>query len=495
MMDPSCATPPKWVACYYVDSTQWSNCGTASLGLQVRFPRGKTFQGQPSDDKIDESMTTTPPLHCSTDPLSLHSTQPPQDLKHVRKYWFCRSVVSFAETQSSFPSIWGEEPPVTRFGLLRSKKKMYISASPTPVAPTCQRHMRLPGKPLQWCISSNMQEGKIWADRQLYRGAVPASGWEGRHTNQAPSQPSLSVGINHWMNTASTVTRKKNTSDKSYQTERCINGGLRIMAVVGSCDNSHWERGKKNWLVDLQSMQSSVGQARSLLSPAFGSKEAAPVLWVFFSKTSQALLLNSPCQAGSQGRTQTHYHRDLWESRLHAIHQWPLSRATSQTDKQKRLDRRKKKQNRPTRKVPKKWNDLRPNAAEKLLNQNHSWRRKQDRMDWKTRNLNLAIKVTDLWRRTLWHGTRWHTPLKHMEGNGEQVKTISNQGRHKHKWHMRKDKWTETIGQSVSYFHNKTGNDRTRKNLTMVWQRSSYPQKIIMFIGSTWLGFTLTQTL
>ena len=48
-----------------------------------------------------------------------------------------------------------------------------------------------------------------------------------------------------------------------------------------------------------------------------------------------------------------------------------------------------------------------------------------------------------------------------MEGSGEQVETIGNQGRQSDWRHMRKSKRAETRGELI--LQNKTGNDKTRQ--------------------------------
>lgn len=154
--------------------------------LHRRVYRLDSLEGKSSWDN-QVTVKSTSQWRCSTALPSLRSAQPPQDLKHAKKYWFCRLAMAFEEAQNNFPSMWEKEPPQTRLGLLRNKKCKTLS--PAAVTPTCQRHTLPPGKPLQWRISSNMQESKIKTDRQLYRGAVLASGWEGRLTNQAAPPP------------------------------------------------------------------------------------------------------------------------------------------------------------------------------------------------------------------------------------------------------------------------------------------------------------------
>lgn len=163
--------PLRW---FHVVVKLW-NCITWFTG-KISSSKKKNLSGATKWWWNQPVKVPPPPLQRSTDLLSLRSTQPPQALKHVKKYWFCGLVASFEETQSRFPSVREKEPPPTRSGLLRNKKCKSLSRPPLLLPPS---------KPLQWGIFSNMQEGKIWADRKLYRGAVPASGWEGHHTNQA----------------------------------------------------------------------------------------------------------------------------------------------------------------------------------------------------------------------------------------------------------------------------------------------------------------------
>lgn len=140
--------------------------------------------------------------------------------------------------------------------------------------PTCQRHTLPPGRPLQWRISSNMQESKIKTDRQLYRGAVLVSGWEGSITNQPPSSPTI---------TTFSVCRHQSLHEYSFHSEGRGKKTLPInhTSVTSMAALESWQtaqqlplkkKWKKNRHVDRMLICNQCRQARLLLWPAFNSR-------------------------------------------------------------------------------------------------------------------------------------------------------------------------------------------------------------------------------